>query len=79
MGYNLNVSDKELQAKAEAIDVWNFAKKARKVLIVLHDEMGQSIGEDENQCTHQLQSAIKYAGVSFSDQESKAFLKMIIT
>ncbi len=79
MGYNLNVTDEELQAKAEAINVWNFAKKARKILIVLQDEMGQSIGEDENQCRHQLQSAIKYAGVTFSDQESEAFLQMIIT
>ncbi len=74
--FHLKVKDEELQIKAEELGVWNFAKKARKVLNVLQGDLGWS-GQDWQVFFEKLRPAIKYAGVNFSPEERKAFIKLI--
>lgn len=76
--FNLQVRDEDLQMTAETLGVWNFAKKARKVLNVLQGELGWH-GQDWQAFYDNLGPAIQYAGVAFSQEEKTAFLHLITT
>ena len=75
--YNLAITDETLQAQAEALYVWNFAKKARKVINVLQGIMGSNNGNHTHYLLTNLTPAIKYAGVTFSREEFETFLHLI--
>lgn len=75
--YTLLISDEQLQAKAEELEVRNFAKKARKVLNVLQGELGRQSNISEKAISGQLTPAIKYAGVSFTTKELESLWELM--
>lgn len=77
LSYNLAISDETLQAKAEELQVWNFAKKARKVITVLRGILEATSGTNTRELVTQLPYAIKYAGVTFSHQELVTLLNLL--
>ncbi len=79
VAFNLNISDEKLQAKAEEIGVWNFAKKARKVINVLQGELETTQGPNGKKVHELIKPATKYAGVTFSEKEKDAFFSLVLT
>lgn len=76
--YDLNLEDEQLQAMAEEIGAWNFAKKARKVMNVLTGEFPKRETMEYAMLEQILRPALKYAGVRFTPIEWRAFLQLIL-
>ncbi len=76
--YDLALDDETLQTMAERVGVWNFAKKARKVLNVLSGDFPIRETMEYAMLQQLLEPAMKYAGVKFSAVEWRAFLQLIL-
>lgn len=76
--YDLQINEEQLQAMAEQVGVWNFAKKARKVLNVLAGDFPDRETLEYAMLEQFLRPAMKYAGVQFSAVEWQAFIQLIL-
>ena len=78
VSYDLHIDDEQLQAMAEELGAWNFAKKARKVMNVFSGEFPKRETMEYAMLEQFLRPALKYAGVRFSPVEWRAFLELIL-
>ncbi len=76
--YDLGIKEEQLQSMAEKVGVWNFAKKARKVLNVFSGDFPKRDVLEYAMLEQYLKPAMKYAGVKFSKVEWRAFLQLIL-
>ena len=76
--YDLHIDDEQLQAMAEELGAWNFAKKARKGMNVFAGEFPKRETMEYAMLEQFLRPALKYAGVRFSSVEWQAFLELIL-